>query len=78
MSKLHWGIITLILGIGLVIFDIYLRFIGEAPGAVIGVLGCPAAILIAIGIAFLLNYNVGKKMLANEMEAEQKQLTTKA
>ena len=78
LSKLHWGIITLILGIGLVIFDIYLSFIGGAPGALIGVLGCPAAILIAIGIALLLNYNVGKKMLADEMEAEQKQLTTKA
>ena len=32
-------------------------------------------ILLAIGVAFLVNYFVGKRMLAKEIEAEQKKLT---
>jgi uncharacterized membrane protein len=35
---------------------------------------CAGLILLAIGIAFLVNYGVGKKMLAKELEAEEQQL----
>jgi len=31
-------------------------------------------VLLAVGIAFLANYQIGKKMLAKEMEAEERNL----
>jgi hypothetical protein len=36
------------------------------------------AILLGVGIAFLISYFVGKKMLAKEMEAEQAKLLEQA
>ena len=36
------------------------------------------AILLGVGIAFLINYFVGKKMLTKEMEAEQAKLLEQA
>ena len=35
-------------------------------------------VLLGVGIALLVNYFVGKKMLAKEMEAEQAQLLEQA
>ncbi|MCQ2183431.1 MAG: hypothetical protein MJY89_08555 [Bacteroidales bacterium] len=35
----------------------------------------PGSILLAVGIAFIANYFVGKKMLAKEIEAEERQKT---
>ena len=78
LAKLLWGSIVSLIGLGLVILDICLGFIGGANTDLFWQIGCPGAILIAVGIAFILNYMVGKKMLANEIELEQKQLTTKA
>ena len=78
LTKLLWGSIVSLIGLGLVILDICICYAGGANSDLFWQIGCPGAILIALGIAFLLNYIVGKKMLANEMEAEQKQLTTKA
>jgi uncharacterized membrane protein len=37
---------------------------------------CIGLILLAVGIAFLVNFSVGKKMLSKEIEAEEKQVTT--
>ena len=34
--------------------------------------------IFAIGIAFLVNYAVGKKLLAKEIEAEEKKMITQA
>ena len=78
LNKLLLGIIASTIGVGLIILDICICYAGGANSDLFWQIGCPGAILIALGIAFLLNYLVGKKMLANEMEAEQKQLTTKA
>ena len=39
---------------------------------------CIGLILLAIGIAFLVNYALGKKMLAKEIEAEEKTALTQA
>ena len=36
------------------------------------------AILLAVGIAFLISYSKGKKMLAKEIEAEEKKLIAEA
>jgi hypothetical protein len=38
---------------------------------------CFGFILLAIGISLLINYAMGKRMLAKEIEAEEKALTTK-
>ena len=35
-------------------------------------------VLLSIGIAFLISYYVGKRMLAKEMEAEEQLLTAQA
>ena len=36
------------------------------------------AILLGVGIAFLISYSKGKKLLAKEMEAEEKKLIAEA
>ena len=40
--------------------------------------GFMSTIMIAVGIAFLINYFIGKKMLAKEIEAEQNKLSAQA
>ena len=75
LSKLLWGCITSIAGIGLIIFGIFLTtqeiHIAEDVQTSIGF----GVVLLAIGGAFIINYGVGKKMLAKEIEAEQNNLT---
>ena len=75
LSKLLWGCITSIVGIGLIIFGIFLTtqeiHIAEDVQTSIGF----GVVLLAIGGAFIINYGVGKKMLAKEIEAEQNNLT---
>ena len=68
LTKLLWGGILTLLGLALIIFGCYLiagREDHNNPFILFGPL------LMPIGIAFLVNYFVGKKMLAKEMEAEQ-------
>ena len=75
LSKLLWGCITSIAGIGLIIFGIFLTtqeiHIAEDVQTSIGF----GVVLLAIGGAFIINSGVGKKMLAKEIEAEQNNLT---
>jgi len=75
LTKLLWGCILTLLGLALIIFGSYLIADHEDyknPFILFGPL------LLPIGIAFLLNYFVGKKMLAKELEAEQEKLIEKA
>ena len=44
--------------------------------AILGPAICFGVVLLAVGIAFLVNYYMGRKMLAKEIEAEEKQVTT--
>ena len=78
LAKLLWGSITSILGIGLIAFGFFLTtqeiHIAEDVQTAIGF----GVVLLSIGIAFLINYAVGKKMLAKEIEAEQNNLTKQA
>ena len=71
LSKLLWGCITTIMGIGLIGFGFFLTtqkiHMFEDVQTSIGF----GVVLLGIGIAFLINYAVGKKMLAKEIEAEQ-------
>ena len=77
LTKLLWGCIisfcgALIIGSGVYIIVNDLGGTSDAPGFII--LG---SIILAIGISFLINFAVGKKLLSREIEAEEKALTTK-
>ena len=72
LAKLLWGGILTLLGLALTIFGCYLIAGRNNPFIVIG------PILMPVGIAFLINYFVGKNMLAREIEAEQKKLLEQA
>lgn len=74
LNKLQWGMLTMFLGIGLIGFAIYLfvEEIGGIDSPMFCFLWGIAAF--AIGIAFLANYHIGKKMLAKEMEAEEQKM----
>ena len=74
LSKLQIGNITTFLGIGFLICAIYVDYLGEMNSKDLRMLYLAGVILLGIGIAFLVNYHVGKKMLAKEMEAEQNKL----
>ena len=68
LEKLLWGCITVLLGIGMIVCHIYVDITtnSTSPCGFIGI------ILLAVGIAFFVNYRLGKKMLAKEIEAEEK------
>ena len=76
LTKLLWGCLTTLLGIGLIGFGIYLsaNHFGGTDDPMTAV--CFGLAALGVGIAFLVNYGVGKKMLAKEIEAEEKRVTT--
>ena len=78
LSKLLWGCITTISGIGLIGFGIFLTtqkiHMADDVQTAIGF----GVVLLGIGIAFLINYAVGKKMLAKEIEAEESKMNTQS
>jgi hypothetical protein len=78
LTKLLWGCITLLLGVGLAIFCLCTSFGGGMTPSNLWFSGFMSTIMIAVGIAFLINYFIGKKMLANEMEAERNKLSAQA
>ena len=78
LTKLLWGSLTVMIGFGFIGFGAWLGYVGgggsDDPMASV-IIGL---ILLAIGIAFLVNYGMGKKMLIKEMEAEEKMLVSQA
>lgn len=76
LSKLLKGTLCALLGLGLVGFGAWLSYAGRGgtDNPVMAI--CAGLILLAIGIAFLVNYGVGKKMLTKELEAEEQQLAS--
>jgi len=78
LTKLLWGGITTLLGLGLLVFCAWWGWFGGMPSDSLSFLSLIGAVLLAIGIAFLVNYFIGKKMLAREMEAEQQKLLEQA
>jgi glycerol uptake facilitator-like aquaporin len=78
LTKLLWGSLTVMIGFGFIGFGAWLGYVGgggsDDPMASV-IIGL---ILLAIGIAFLVNYGMGKKMLVKEMEAEEKLLVSQA
>ena len=69
LKKLQWGLMTVVLGIGLLIYAILVRPDVDLQLYVIG-----SVALLAIGVSLLFTYLFGKKMLAKEMEAEEQNL----
>ena len=69
LKKLQWGLMTIVLSIGLFIYAIFVGDAGELKLYVIWSVG-----LLAIGVSLLFTYLMGKKMLAKEMEAEEQNL----
>lgn len=75
LAKLLWGGILTLLGLALTAFGCYLiasRGDRNNPFILLG------PFIMPVGIAFLINYFVGKNMLAREIEAEQKKLLEQA
>ena len=78
LTKLLWGSIITFLGVALIGFCIVQAFVGGMPTAALQQFSLFGAVLSGIGIAFLVNYYVGKRMLAKEMEAEEQSLVMQA
>ena len=75
LTKLLWGGIFTIFGVGIYIAVlIYNIVVGDFDKNMFVGLSFAAVPSLGVGIAFLVNYFVGKKMLAKEIEAEQKKL----
>ena len=78
LSKLLWGSIITFLGAALIGFCIVLGFIGGMPTYALQQFSLIGSVLSGIGIAILVNYNIGRRMLAKEMEAEEQLLVMQA
>ena len=78
VNKLQWGIILSMVGPVFVGFGTYLGYVGgyDADDPVFASVW--GFIFLAVGIAFFINYYVTKKMLAKELEAEERELTKQA
>lgn len=70
LSKLLWGSLATMLGVSMMVCHFYVSMYtnSTSPCGFIGI------ILLPIGIAFLINYFVGKRMLAKEIETEEHKL----
>lgn len=78
LTKLQWGCLTTLLGLGFVGYGSWLGYVGGGGSNDPMASVCIGLVLLAVGITFLVNYSMGKKMLAKEMEAEEKQLIADA
>ena len=78
LTKLLWGCITTLLGLVLIGIGAWLGWVGGSDPSDILTASCFGFAMLAIGIAFLINYYIGKKMLAKEIEAEEQLLTAQA
>ena len=74
LNKLLAGCITTFLGIGLLGYTAYAGYVGYSDSGDIKGLSLAGVVLLGVGIALFINYFVGKKMLAKEMEAEERKI----
>ena len=72
LTKLLLGCLAILLGIGLIGSGAWIGWIGGAGSNDPMALACFGLIALGVGIAFLVNYFVGKRLLAKEIEAEEK------
>lgn len=72
LSKLLWGSIIGLLGFSFLVYGLFIDYRGGMnPNDLIRIYFV-GGILLVVGIAFLINYGLSKKMLAKEIEAEEK------
>jgi hypothetical protein len=75
LSNLLWGSVIALLGISFLVYALLVDYRGGMdPNDLIRIY-FTGGILLAIGIAFLAHYHISKKMLAKEIEAEEKRVT---
>ena len=75
LSKLLWGSIVGLLGMSFLVYGLLLDYRGGMNTNDLIRIYFAGGILFAVGIAFLVNYLLSKKMLAKEIEAEEKRVT---
>lgn len=68
LARLELGCLCCLMGVAFMLLYFFLGVQSEDLIVVVG------AALIAVGIAFLVSYFVGRRMLAKEMEAEQQNM----
>lgn len=74
MSRLLWGLVFIAIGTSLLLSDIYVYIAGGVIGPVdLFTSGC----LLLIGISFIAVFFISKRMLAKEIEAEEKKALEK-
>lgn len=78
LNKLLCGGIISLVGLSCIAIGLFLDFKGETSTKDLAMQYWLGGSIFAIGIAFLVNYAVGKKFLAKEIEAEEKKMTTQA
>ena len=79
LNRLIWGCATSILGVGLAVLGIvqWVNWNGTSSNESFVVPLVFGGIFLAIGVALFIGFFVGRKMLAKEMEAEEKTLEQK-
>ena len=75
LSNLLWGIVIALLGISILVYALLTDYRGGMDPDDLIRIYFTGGILLAIGIAFLAHYHISKKMLAKEIEAEEKRVT---
>ena len=76
LTKLLWGNIMGLLGICFLIYGLLLDYKGGMNPDDLIQIYFVGGILLVVGIAFLAHYFISKKILAKEIEAEEKRVTT--
>ena len=75
LSNLLWGIVIALLGISILVYALLTDYRGGMDPDDLIRIYFTGGILLAIGIAFLAHYHISKKMLAKEIEAEERRVT---
>ncbi|MBR5395101.1 MAG: hypothetical protein IK144_08480 [Bacteroidaceae bacterium] len=78
LEKLLWGSTITVLGVCFFIYALWIDSVGGSNPDLLHLIYFVGIILFGIGVVFLLNYFISKKMLAKELEAEEKKLTAEA
>jgi len=78
LARLTAACVVSAIGLSVCITTLILSYIGGVPTQDIQVFIFIGGIILAVGIALFIVYFVGKRMLAREIEAEEKSLENKA
>ena len=75
LSNLLWGSVIALFGISILVYALLIDYRGGMDPDDLIRIYFTGGILLAIGIAFLAHYHISKKMLAKEIEAEERRVT---